>query len=123
MSLQISVRECGDVSILDLRGRSTIDDGESELLSGHLKKLVDKGVRKVLLNLTDLTKIDSSGISIIVGTCASLRRRGGDLKLICPSGRVLEVLTVFRLLEVIPSFENEAKALSSFGPRGYFATS
>ena len=123
MGLQISVRECGDVSILDLRGRSTIDDGESDLLSGQLKELVDYGVRKLLLNLADLSKIDSSGISVIVGTCASLKQRGGDLKLLCPSGQVLEVLTVFRLLEVIPSFENEAQALASFGPRGHFATS
>jgi hypothetical protein len=58
VGLQILVRECGDVSILDLRGRSTIDDGESDLLSGHLKKFVDNGVRKLLLNLADLTKID-----------------------------------------------------------------
>ena len=123
MGLQISVRECGDVSILDLRGRSTIREGESELLGSHLKKLIDKGVRKLLLNLADLTRIDSSGISIIVGTCASLRRKSGDLKLLCPRGRVLEVLTVFRLLEVIPSFENETQALASFEPRGYFAAS
>ena len=123
MGIQISIRECGDVSILDLRGRLTIDDGESELLSGHLKKLLDNGANKLLLNLADLTKIDSSGISIIVGTCASFRRRGGDLKLLCPRGHVLDVLTVFHLLEVIRSFENEAQALASFGPRGHFATS
>jgi anti-sigma B factor antagonist len=116
------VRECGDVSVLDLRGRSTIDDGESESLSGHLKKLVDSGVRKLLLNLADVTKIDSSGISIIVETCVSLRKRGGDLRLLCPRGRVLEVLTVVRLLNAIPSFENEARAVASFGERGNFAT-
>lgn len=123
MGLQVSVREYGDARILDLRGRSTIDNGESELLSRQLKKLIDIGVRYLLLNLADLTKIDSSGISVIVETCASLRRRGGDLRLLCPRGRVLEVLTVVRLLELIPSFENEAQALASFGPRGYFATS
>jgi len=122
VALQITVRECGDVIILDLRGRSTIE-GESELLGRHLRKLVDNDVRRLVLNLADLTKIDSSGISIIVGTCAALRRRGGDLKLLCPSGRVLDVLTVVRLLEIIPSFENEAQALGSFGPRGYFAAS
>ena len=118
MGLQISIRESGDVAILDLRGRSTIDDGESESLSSHLKKLVDNGVRNLLLNLADLTQIDSSGIGIIVWMCVSLRRKGGDLKLLCPSGRVLEVLTLFRLQGVIPSFENEAQALASFGPRG-----
>lgn len=121
MSLQVSVREYSDAMILDLRGRSTIGNGESELLSRQLKKLIDDGARYLLLNLADLTKIDSSGISIIVETCASLRRRGGDLRLLCPRGRVLEVLTVVRLLEVISSFENEAQALASFGPRGYFA--
>ena len=123
MALQITVRECGDVSVLDLSGRSTIDDGESELLGGHLKKLADNGVTKLLLNLSDLTKIDSSGISIIIGTCAFVRRRGGDLKLVCASGRVLEVLIVFRLLEVICSFANEDDALASFGQRGYVAAS
>jgi len=122
VSLQIAVRKYGDVSILDLRGRSTID-GESELLGSHLKKLTDNGVRKLLLNLADLVQIDSSGIAVIVATCAALRRMGGDLKLLCPSGRVLEVLTVLRLLEVIPSFDSEAQALASFSLRDYFATS
>jgi anti-anti-sigma factor len=84
--------------------------------------LVSKGVRKVLLNLGDLTQVDSSGVSIIVGTFVSLKRQGGDLKLRCPSGRVLEVLTVLHLIE-IPSFQDEAEALASFRPRGYFATS
>jgi anti-anti-sigma factor len=123
VGLQISVRKYGDVSILDLRGRSTIDEGESELLGRHMKKLIDWGVRKLLLNLADVTQIDSSGIGIVVSTCVSLRQMGGDLKLLRPSGRVLQVLTVCRLLDVIPSFENEAQALLSFGPRTYFATS
>ena len=123
VGLQISTREAADVTILDLRGRSTIDGGESELLSNQLQKLVANGVRKLLLNLADLTQVDSSGISIIVGTYVSLKRQGSDLKLLCPSGRVLEVLTVFHLIDTIPSFEDEAEALASFRPRGYSATS
>jgi anti-anti-sigma factor len=108
---------------LDLRGRSTINGGESELLSGHLQELVAKGMRKLLLNLGDLSQIDSSGVGIIVETYVSLKRRGGDLKLLRPGGRVLDVLTVFRLLDTIPSFDDEAQALASFGPRGYSAAS
>jgi anti-anti-sigma factor len=123
VTLQISARESGDVSILDLRGRLTIDAGESELLSDQLRRLVANGVRKLLLNLEDLTQVDSSGVSIIVGTFVSLKRQGGDLKLLCPSGRVLEVLTVLHLIEIIPSFRDEAEALASFRPRGYSATS
>ena len=120
IGLQISIRKCGDVSVLDLRGKSTID-GESELLCSRLKELVANGVRKLLLNLSDLTQVDSSGVGVIVGTYVSLKRQGGELKLLCPCGRVLEVLTVFRLLDTIPSFEDEAQALASFRPLSYFA--
>jgi anti-sigma B factor antagonist len=120
VGLQISIRESGDVTILDLRGRSTID-GESELLDNRLRKLIANGVRRVLLNLTDLTQVDSSGVGVIIDTYISLRDQGGDLKLLCPRGRVREVLRVLRLLEIIPYFENETKALVSFRPQSYFA--
>jgi anti-anti-sigma factor len=121
MSLQISIRESGDVTILDLRGRSTID-GDSERLSNCLKKLVADGVRKFLLDLTDLTQIDSSGVSVLVKTYNSIKQQGGDLKLLCPCGRVVEVFRVLHLLEVIPSFEDETHALASFRAQGYAAT-
>ena len=117
MGLQISIRESGDVTILDLRGRSTIE-GESELLSKCLNQFVANGVRKLLLNLTDLTQADSSGVGVIVATYVSLKRQGGDLKLLCPCGRVLEVLRILHLLEIIPSFEDETQALASFLPKG-----
>jgi len=120
VSLNVSIRKSGDVTILDLRGRSTINGGESELLSSHLQKLVADGVRKLLLNLTNLTQVDSSGVSVIVTTYVSLRSQGGELKLLCPCGRVLEVLTVLRLLQIIPSFEEETQALASFRPLGHF---
>jgi anti-anti-sigma factor len=123
VGLQISIRECGDVSVVDLRGRSTIDDGGSELFSKHLRTLVAKSKRKLLLNLENLTQVDSSGVSIIVETFVSLKRFGGELKLLCPRGRVLEVLNVFRLLAVIPTFEDETEALASFQGRSYSATS
>lgn len=123
MSLQISIRESDDVTILDLRGRSTIDGGESELLESHLQKLIASGARKLLLNLAGLTQVDSSGLGVIVGTCASLRRQGGDLRVLRPTGLVLEVFRVLRLLEAIPSFEDEAQALASFRSRGYVASS
>jgi|SRR5215470_9015199 len=123
VGLQISIRESGDVTILDLRGRSTVDADESGLLNSHLQKLIANGVRKLLLNLADLTQVDSSGVSVIVGTCASLRRQGGDLRVLRPRGLVLEVFKVLRLLESIPSFEDEAQALASFRSQGYVTSS
>jgi anti-sigma B factor antagonist len=120
VGLQISVRESGDVTILDLHGRATIGVN-SDLLIGHLNKLVATGVRKLLLNLLDVTQVDSSGISAIVGTYVSLRRQGGCLKLLCPCGRVRDVLRVVRLPDIIPTFEDETRALASFQPLSYFA--
>jgi anti-anti-sigma factor len=120
VGLQISTRESGDVTILDLRGRATLGD-DSDLLIGHLNKLVATGVLKLLLNLTDVTQLDSSGISAIVGTYLSLRRQAGSLKLLCPRGRVRAVLRVVRLPEIIPTFEDETEALASFRPRGFSA--
>jgi anti-sigma B factor antagonist len=117
--LQISIRESGDVTILDLRGRATIGDGR--FLTAHLRKLVAKGVRKLLVSLADLAQLDSSGISPAVGTHVSLSRQGGSLKLVCPRGRVQDVLRVMRVADFIPAFETETQALASFHPQRYAA--
>ena len=116
MGLQISIRESSDVTILDLQGRVTIGNGRF-LLSVHLGKLVAKGVRKLLLNLADVTHLDSSGISAVVGTHVSLSRQGGSLKLLCPCGRVQDALRVMRVADIIPTFEDETQALVSFRPQ------
>ena len=121
MGLNISIRNSGDVAILDLRGRSTVNNGESELLSSRLKGLIASGVRNLLLNVRDLAKIDTSGVSIFVETYVSLKRQGGGLKLLFSRGQVLEVLTAFRLQDIIPSFEDEAQALATFAPLTFFA--
>ncbi len=120
MGLQISIRESDDVTILDLQGRVTIGV-DSDLLSGQLENLVANGVRNLLLNLADVTQLDSSGVSVIVGTYVSLRRQGGSLKLLCPCGRVRAVLQVIHMPEIIPTFEDETEALASFRPKGYSA--
>ncbi len=120
MNLQISIRKSGDVTILDLQGRATIG-ADGDLLSGHLQELVANGVRKLLVNLAEVTQLDSSGISAITGTSVSLSRQGGSLKLLCPRGRVQAVLRVIRLPDIIPTFEDETEALVSFRPQSNFA--
>ena len=121
MGLQISTRECGDVTILDLKGRVTIG-ADSELLRNRLKDLVAHDVRKLLLNLAGANQVDSYGLSVITEASAFLQDRGGSLKFLRPSGRVLAVLQVTRVLEIIPSFDDETQALASFRGRGYCAT-
>ena len=118
--LQVSIRESGDVTILDLRGRATIGDGRF-LLTAHLRKLVARGARKLLLNLADVTQLHRAGISPAVGTYVSLSRQGGSLKLVCPRGRVQDVLRAMRVADSIPTFEDETQALASFHPQRYAA--
>jgi len=114
VALQISIRESGDITILDLQGRATINDGESELLRTRLEQLIANGARKFLLNLADLSHVDSSGFSVLANVCLSLRNRGGDLRFIRPSGRAQLAFNALRLLDLIRTFENESEALASF---------
>jgi anti-anti-sigma factor len=114
MGLEISKRMVNGVTILDLQGRATIG-ANTDKLDHALRRLVADGTLNVLMNLAQVTMMDSSGIAALVGTYVSLTREGGSLKLSRPSSRVREVLRVMRLLNSIPTFENEAEALASFG--------
>jgi len=118
--LRISIRQSADVTILDLTGRATMD-GDSDKLDSRLKELVANGVRNLLLNLEGLTQVDSSGVAVIIKAYVCLRDCGGELRLLCPCGRVLDVLTLFRLPEIIPSFDDETLALASFRPERSYA--
>jgi anti-sigma B factor antagonist len=122
MPLEISIRESESVTIVDLKGRASIGPN-TDRLDHDLRKLAAAGVRNILVNLAGLTMIDSSGIATIAGTYVSLVREGGSLKLMRPSDRVREVLTVMRILNSIPTFEDEAAALASFRPAARSASS
>jgi len=111
-ALQICIRKRGDVTIVDIHGRATLEHSSS--LDKLLQELVANGVRKLLLNLKSLRQVDSSGISIIMGAFVSVKSKGGDLRLLRPTGRVLEVFKLLRLLEIIPCHECESQALDSF---------
>ena len=113
MGLQISIRESDGVTIVDLNGKATIGD-DNDLMNSNLRKLVASGVRNLLLNLANLKQLDSSGIWTIASIFVSLRRQGGNLKLVRPGGRVRAALDVTRLLDHIPTFEDETEALASF---------
>jgi anti-anti-sigma factor len=121
MALELANRVSGDVTIVDLRGRCTLGE-ETEDLGRELKKLVDAGCRKLLLNLTELSQIDSTGVSTIVASYVTLRRLKGEVKLLHPTGRVQTVLEITHMLQVIPNFEEEAAAVASFSTRTYTAT-
>ena len=113
MGLQISSRKSGGVTILDLHGRVTIGRA-NDMLSAELRKLAENGPCDVLVNLASVDQIDSSGISTIVRSFVTLERQGGALKVLNPTGHVQEVLQLTRLVQSIPTFTDEAKAVASF---------
>jgi anti-sigma B factor antagonist len=107
--LEVSVRESGGIHFVDVHGRLTIGE-PSEHLNEFVKKLMDQGARKLVINLNDIPQIDSSGISVLVKISIALARMGGALHLVSKRGRVRDALTVTRLVEAIPTFETEDAA-------------
>lgn len=120
MALKISVRQMSDVSVLDLDGRLIIGT-ESEALAERLQQLSKQGVRKILVNLQKVTQLDSSGICSLLQGYTAMKQAGGSFKLLHPGGHAREVLEVMRLTETIPTIDDEAKALASFGSTGSMA--
>lgn len=113
MGLQLSIRHSADVVILDLHGKATIGRA-NDFLDSELRHLIEVGTCKLLLNLTDVTQLDSSSIASIVRAFTILKHRGASLKLLRPRGNVRLVLETVHLLDVIPSIEDETQAISSF---------
>jgi anti-sigma B factor antagonist len=113
MGLQISARKSGAVTILDLQGRITIG-ASNDALNVELRKLADAGPSDVIVNLTGVTQMDSSGISTLVRAFVTLERQGGGLEILNPVGHVREVLELTRLINSIPTFTDEKKAIATF---------
>jgi len=113
VGLQILVRQAGDVTVMDLQGRALIGSSNDDL-SHELRRVIEGGTRKLLVNLSGVAQVDSSGISTIVRSFVTLRREGGSLRLLKPVGHVYEVLDLTRLIQTIPTYDNEKAALESF---------
>ena len=113
LPMEVSVRESNGIHFLVVQGRLTIGE-PAEHLTEVLQNLVQKGGRKVIVNLDGVPQIDSSGISSLVRSSIQLAREGGALHLVCGRGRVRDALTVTRLVEAIPTFENDSSATASF---------
>jgi anti-sigma B factor antagonist len=98
---------------MDLAGRITLGEGSSTLRDS-LKELVAKGEKKILLNLGDVTYIDSSGIGELVSGFTTVTNQSGQLKLLSLSKRVKDLLQITKLYTVFEVFDDEAEAVRSF---------
>jgi anti-sigma B factor antagonist len=113
MSATIITRQNGDVCILDVSGKITLGDG-SVVIREAVKKLVADGTKKIVLNLGDVTYIDSSGIGELVSAFTSVSNIGGNLKLLNLTKRVQDLLQITKLYTVFEVFNDEASAVASF---------
>ena len=111
--LDVKPRSAGDVTILDLSGEVRIGEGAVSLRDG-IRKLVDEGKNKILLNLSGVKYIDSTGIGELIANYTTVSRQGGQLKLLNLTDRVQNLLVITKLLTVFDSYDNEADALKSF---------
>jgi anti-sigma B factor antagonist len=113
MSLDIGGRQIHDVSVVYVRGRITFGDGTREFRDA-LDRLAREGYRKILLDLGEVSHLDSSGLGVLVSALSAMARHGAQLKLLNVSARVADLLLTTRLFSVFEVFDDEASALDSF---------
>jgi anti-sigma B factor antagonist len=114
MSLSVNTRKVGDVIVVDMSGRLT--SGEPVLLVRNtVRHFLDDGERKFVLNLGDVSYIDSSGLGELVTTYTSLQNRGGNVNLLNLTRKAKDLLQMTKLLTVFDTFEDEAKAVGAHG--------
>ena len=112
--MQITERTVGDVMIVDVSGKITLGDGGDSTLKDKMNSLVQQGHKKILLNLGDVSYVDSAGLGAIVGSYATLNKNGGTLKLVNTTKRIKDLLAITKLLMVFECHDTEADALKSF---------
>ena len=113
MSMKASTRQVDGVTIVDLSGRITLGEG-SVVLRDTIKDLLSKGQKKILLNLGDVSYIDSSGIGELVSAFTSVRNQGGELKLLHLTKKVHDLLQITKLYTVFDVKDDEAQAIAAF---------
>jgi anti-sigma B factor antagonist len=113
MSLKIHVRETADATILDLSGRITLGEGLGDLRDSIREAL--SGERKnIVLNLADVSYIDSSGLGQLIGSYATVTDRGGKMKLVNLQKKVSDLMQITKLLTVFETYNSESAAMASF---------
>ena len=111
--MHIEERVVGDVTILDLKGKITLGEGD-EALKDKINSLVLQDRRRILLNLGGVPYIDSAGLGEIVRTYTTVSRQGGHLKLVNLTKRITDLLSITKLLTIFETFDSETDALKSF---------
>jgi anti-sigma B factor antagonist len=113
VSVKISTRQVDGVTVLDMSGRITLGEGSVQLRDA-VRDLLSKGQKHILLNLGDVTYIDSSGIGELVSAFTTAKNQGGELKLLNLTRKVHDLLQITKLYTVFDVKDDEASAVKSF---------
>ena len=111
--MKIEMRTIGDVRVLDCSGKITLGEGTMSIRN-TVRDLLQNNAKKIILNLADISYIDSSGVGELVSTYTSVMNSGGQLKLLNLTTKLHQLLTITKLLTVFDIFDNEKAALASF---------
>ena len=111
--MKARVRQVGQVAVVDIEGKITIGEGDM-VLRDRVVELLDKGSHQIVLNLEKVTYMDSAGIGELVACYKRAKEKGGTVKLLNPSGKVLDLLTLTKLEEVFETYRQEQEAVGSF---------
>jgi anti-sigma B factor antagonist len=114
MNLKMTTRRVGDVTVVDISGRIVLGS-ESASLRSLVSELLSNGHNKILLNLAEVTYIDSSGLGNLVSAFTTVRKHGGELKLLKLTNKVHDLMQITRLYTVFNIRNDETEALNSFG--------
>ena len=111
--MRVIERRIGDVTILQLIGRLELETGDL-ILRDTINRLVDDGQVKVVLDMKEVTRLDSAGIGMLVSKYLTVRRAGGTIKLLHPTERTDHLMDITKLTTVFQVFDDEASAVKSF---------
>jgi anti-sigma B factor antagonist len=113
--MRIVERRIGEVTILQLIGRLELEEGDL-VLRDAVNRLVEAGRNKILLDMKEVTRLDSAGIGMLVSKYLTARRSGGVIKILHPTVRTDYLMDITKLTTVFEIFDDEEKAVRSFGP-------
>src|SRR5260370_4029861 len=116
MSLKINIRENADATILDMSGRISLGDALAELRDS-IREALAGDQKNILLNLAEVSHIDSSGLGQLIGSYATVTNRGGQMKLLNLQKRVHDLLQITKLVTVFETYTNEEAALKRFAKK------
>ena len=116
MSVKEKIHQVNDVLVIELSGRLTVGDG-SVMLRDRIRKELAGGRKRILINLGDVSYIDSSGLGELISAFTSTTKSGGELKLLNLTKKIRDLMEIVRLYTIFDIYDNEGLALASFSAR------